>query len=84
MIEVTAVTVTRNAQITIPKVIREKLGIKEGDRVNVSLENEKVVLKKVKPSIEEYHDFLPKDFESILEKLRTNSKSRFKRLGIVP
>lgn len=84
MIEVTAVTVTRNAQITIPKEIREKLGIKEGDRVNVSLENEKMVLKKVKPSIEEYHDFLPKGFESILEKLRTNSKSRFKRLGIVP
>jgi len=81
---VKTVTVTRNAQITIPKEVREKLGIKEGDRVNVSLENEKIVLKKVKPSIEEYYDFLPKGFESILEKLRTNSKCRFKRLGIVP
>jgi len=42
------VKVTRNFQITIPAEVRRKLGIKEGDYVEVELnEQEKVVL--VKP-----------------------------------
>ncbi len=42
--------ITRAYQITLPKEIREKLGLEIGDRVIVELENNKIVLipKKVK------------------------------------
>ena len=36
--------VTRNGQITLPATIRRKLGIEEGDVVEMSIEDEKVVL----------------------------------------
>jgi AbrB family looped-hinge helix DNA binding protein len=36
--------VTRNGQITLPASIRKKLGIEEGDVVEMSIEDEKVVL----------------------------------------
>jgi len=57
------VKLTRNSQITIPKDIREKIGIKEGDRVEVSVEGDKVVIRKV--DLEDITDFLPRDFEEI-------------------
>ena len=38
--------VTRNYQITIPSEIRKKLNIKEGEYLEVSLEEDAVVLKK--------------------------------------
>lgn len=78
------VTVTRHAQITIPKKIRDVLGISEGDNVDVSLENEKIVIRKSAPKMEEFHDFLPKGFDSVLEKMRKDSTGRLKRLGIIP
>ena len=43
-----ATKVTRNYQITIPKEIREKLGIKVGDVLILDVEGSKVVLKKEK------------------------------------
>ncbi|MHA1616724.1 MAG: AbrB/MazE/SpoVT family DNA-binding domain-containing protein [Candidatus Njordarchaeales archaeon] len=42
------VIVTRKYQITIPKEIREKLGIKIGDKLVVSLEDDKIVIRPVK------------------------------------
>jgi AbrB family looped-hinge helix DNA binding protein len=42
------VKVTRNAQVTIPKSVREALGIKEGDTVKISIVNGKIVVEKVK------------------------------------
>jgi AbrB family looped-hinge helix DNA binding protein len=36
--------VTRNFQITLPVSIRKKLGIEEGDIIEMSVEDEKVVL----------------------------------------
>ena len=41
------VKVTRRRQVTIPKEIGDKLGIKEGDYVRIRLEGEKSVLEKV-------------------------------------
>ncbi|HDD69422.1 MAG TPA: AbrB/MazE/SpoVT family DNA-binding domain-containing protein [Candidatus Korarchaeota archaeon] len=79
------VTVTRNAQITIPKKIREALGIKEGDRVIMRIEGDKIIVEKVREDVWlDPTDFLPRDFENILRKLRSDSRIRFKRLGIVP
>lgn len=79
------VTVTRNAQVTIPKKIREVLGIREGDRVTMRVEGERVVLEKVTEDVWlDCTDFLPEEFEKVLEKLRKDSRERFKRLELTP
>ena len=44
------VKVIRNYQVTIPAAIREKLGIKEGDVLEVYLRGDEIVLKKVSTS----------------------------------
>jgi len=80
----TTVTVTRHAQITIPKKIREALGIREGDSVDMSLNNEKIIVRKTLPKIKEFRDFLPQDFDTVLEKMRQDSRERLKTLGILP
>lgn len=80
----TTVTVTRHAQITIPKKIRNALGISEGDNVDISLESEKIIIRKNVPKMEEFQDFLPQGFDSVLEKMRTDSTKRLKALGIIP
>lgn len=40
--------VTRKFQITIPKAIREKLKIKVGDRLLISIQNDKIILKPIR------------------------------------
>jgi len=61
-----------------------ELKLKEGEKRDIRVEDEEVVTKKIEPSLREYNDFLPMDFNFTLEKLRTNSRDRFKRLGIIP
>jgi AbrB family looped-hinge helix DNA binding protein len=79
------VVVTRNAQITIPKKIREALGITEGDRVTVRIERNRVIVEKVTEDVwSDCTDFLPENFEKVLEDLRKDSRERFKRLGLTP
>ncbi len=80
----TTSTVTRNAQITIPKKIREALGIKEGDNVDISIDDEKIIVRKTLPKIIEFNDFLPRGFDVVLEKMRKDSRDRLKALGILP
>ena len=43
------VVVTRKYQVTIPKRIREELGIKIGDRLLVKIEDGKIILEPIKP-----------------------------------
>ena len=45
--EVSVSTVTSKSQVTIPKEIRETLGVLEGDRLIFLVEGNKVVLRKV-------------------------------------
>ncbi len=80
----TTVTVTRHAQITIPKKFREALGIREGESVDVSLKNEEIIVRKSLPKIKEFKDFLPQNFDMVLEKMRKDSRARLKDLGILP
>ena len=80
----TTVTVTRHAQITIPKKIREALGIREGESVDVSLNNEKIIVRKSLPNIKDFRDFLPQDFDTVLVKMRRDYRERLKTLGILP
>jgi AbrB family looped-hinge helix DNA binding protein len=81
-----SVTVTRHSQVTIPKKIREAVGITEGDRVKMKVvEGNKIVIEKANQEVwKDCTDFLPEDFEKLLAALRTDSTSRFKRLGLVP
>ncbi len=80
----TTATVTRHAQITLPKKIREALGIGEGDNVDISVEEEKIIVRKTLPKITEFRDFLPPRFDVVLEKMRKDSRERLKALGILP
>ena len=81
-----SVTVTRHSQVTIPKEIREAVGITEGDKVQMKVvEGNKIMIEKVTQDVwKECTDFLPVDFEKLLKSLRTDSTNRFKHLGLVP
>ena len=81
-----SVTVTRHSQVTIPKAIREAVGITEGDKVKMEVvEGNKIVIEKAtEEAWKACTDFLPVDFEKLLTSLRTDSTNRFKRLGLVP
>jgi AbrB family looped-hinge helix DNA binding protein len=81
-----SVTVTRHSQVTIPKEIREAVGIIEGDKVKMKVvEGNKIIIEKANQDAwKDCTDFLPEDFEKILASLRSDSTTRFKRLGLVP
>jgi AbrB family looped-hinge helix DNA binding protein len=80
-----SVIVTRHSQVTIPKEIREAAGIVEGDRVKMKVEGKKIVIEKANQEAwKDCTDFLPEDFEKLLASLRSDSRERFKRLGLVP
>jgi len=82
----TSVTVTRHSQVTIPKKIRKAVGISEGDKVKMKVvEGTKILIEKANEEIwKECTDFLPVDFEKLLASTRSDSRVRFKRLGLVP
>ena len=81
-----SVTVTRHSQVTIPKEIREVVGIVEGDRVNMKVvEGNKIVIEKADKEVwNDCTDFLPDGFEKILVAMRSDSTQRFKRIGLIP
>ena len=81
-----SVTVTRHSQVTIPKEIREAVGIVEGDRVKMKVvEGDKIVIEKANKEVwKDCTDFLPEDFEKVLASIRSDSTNRFKRLGLIP
>ncbi len=54
--EVSVGSVTSKGQVTIPKKIREALGLREGDRVVFAIEDERAVIRKV--SIEKLSEIL--------------------------
>ena len=81
-----SVVVTRHAQVTIPKKIRKEVGIVEGDRVKMKVgEGKKIIIEKAEGDIwSDSTDFLPDDFEKVLKSILSDSRIRFKRLGLVP
>ena len=52
-------TITSKGQVTIPKEVREVLGLRPNDKVRFSLENGHVVLRKAYPSLAEVIGSLP-------------------------
>jgi looped-hinge helix DNA binding domain, AbrB family len=80
------VTVTRHSQVTIPKEIRKAVGISEGDKIHMKvIEGDKILIEKAdKDAWRDCTDFLPEDFEKVLNQIRSDSTARFKRLGLIP
>ena len=52
-------TLTSKGQVTIPKVIRNELGLKPFDKIRFSLENGHVTLRKAYPALEEVVGSIP-------------------------
>ena len=73
-----SVIVTRHSQVTIPKEIREAVGIAEGDRLKMKvIDGNKIVIEKADKEVwHDCTDFLPEDFEKVLAALRSDSASR--------
>jgi bifunctional DNA-binding transcriptional regulator/antitoxin component of YhaV-PrlF toxin-antitoxin module len=77
------IVVTRGAQITLTKDVREKLGIRVGDTVIVNALGGLAIIAKRDPKIwRTLGGFLPPDFEATLKKMRADSTERLRRLGI--
>ena len=74
------ITVGERGQITIPKTIREKEGLKKKDKVIVKLEDDKIVVEKIMPKKEkeklmkEYYLKYAKLNEKIAEEWKYASK----------
>jgi len=47
MIQVSISSISSKGQVTIPKKIREELGIKEGDKVIFLLDGDRAIIKKI-------------------------------------
>ncbi|MBI5198660.1 MAG: AbrB/MazE/SpoVT family DNA-binding domain-containing protein [Nitrospirae bacterium] len=65
-----AIKVLPKGQITLPKKVRKKFGIRPGDSLIIEEDREKIVLKKGK-TIYDYIGFLPKSkipIEEMIEK----------------
>lgn len=78
------VVVTRNHQVTLTKDVREKLGIREGDRVIVNvLGNVALITKRDSRAFRDSGSFLPDDFDEFLEGSRGDSEERLGDLGLV-
>ncbi len=77
------VIVARHGQITISKQLREELNIREGDKVIVNKDDGFVVIAKKDANVwGKLGDFLPDNFEKVLEKIRSDSSKRFKEVGL--
>jgi len=67
-------TLTQKGQVTIPKEIRDSLGIKEGDRVFFVQRGDEVVLKVLQGTILDLKGSVPasgiQDFEKVRRKVK--------------
>jgi bifunctional DNA-binding transcriptional regulator/antitoxin component of YhaV-PrlF toxin-antitoxin module len=80
--DVPEVVVTRGAQITLTRDVREKLGIREGDVVTVNTLGGMVIITKRDPEAwRRSGDFLPENFEKTIAALRGDARARLERLG---
>lgn len=71
------VKVVRNGQVTIPKEIREKLGIKEGDFLEVEPADQGVFLK---PTVMVDKGDALRVFSRVFEKLRESASDKLKEM----
>jgi AbrB family looped-hinge helix DNA binding protein len=77
-------TVTQKGQVTIPKVIRDRLGVKEGEKVLFVLRGEEVVLKVIRGNILDLKASVkaqahPENFEAIRKSVKRFVSNRVAR-----
>jgi AbrB family looped-hinge helix DNA binding protein len=68
-------TMTRKGQVTIPKEIRDRLGVKEGEKVLFVMRGEEVLLKVVKGTILDLRGSVrpsarPEDFDKVRQSVK--------------
>ncbi len=81
-----ASTLTRKGQVTIPKAIRDRLGIREGEKVFFVLRGDEVVLRALRGNILELKGSIkpsahPEDFEAIRRKIKKVVSAKVARNG---
>ena len=79
-------TITRKGQVTIPKAIRDRLGVKEGEKVLFVMRGEEVVLKVIKGTILDPRGSVqpsayPEDFEKIRQSVKQAVAKKVVRHG---
>lgn len=82
----TASTVTRKGQVTIPKLIRERLGVQEGEKVSFSVRGEEVVLRVLRGTILDLKGSVkpsarPEDFGAVRAAVKRSVAGRAARRG---
>ncbi len=78
------VVVTRNHQMTLTKDVREKLDIREGDRMIVNVVGDAAIVTKRDPdTFRDAGSFLPEDYDAVLSEIREDPDERLRRLGLV-
>ncbi len=81
-----ASTVTRKGQVTIPKAIRDRLGVREGEKVFFVIRGDEVVIKALRGNILELKGSVqpsthPEDFEAIRRKVKKAVSAKAARNG---
>ncbi|MPW38802.1 AbrB/MazE/SpoVT family DNA-binding domain-containing protein [Thermococcus sp. 101 C5] len=71
------VSVTRKYQVTIPKEVREALGIKAGDEIVFIRTKEGYVIKRLEDFVKEMAE-LSKDIEETVKEMREGMSKMFK------
>jgi antitoxin PrlF len=51
-------TVTSKGQVTVPKAIRERLGLKQGDRIEFVAEEERTVVRRARPAVNPFSNYV--------------------------
>ena len=79
--------VTRNYQITVPRDIREQAGIREGDKIVLTIENNEIKMKKFdedvfKSAFGSWKNANIKDSVEYVRNIRKEWEKRGKRLGL--
>lgn len=80
--KMTLVRMSTRGRVTIPKKIRDSLGIKPGDTVAITLKDGVILIQPVKSSLEDQHGRVeadgPQDFNKVREEVK---KSRGEKRG---
>ncbi len=73
-------TQTRKGQVTIPKAVRDELGLKPADRIEIFVENGEAKLRKAFPSLDELVGIFPPlgmSVEAAIDEAKEERAERF-------